>query len=192
MDDEKRQQMQWVEQAKQGDTDAFRKLYEANYKRVYCHVARVIGPGSEVDDVAQEVFVQVYRSLPKFRGDSAFTTWLYRVTWNVAVSHLRRRVPTVELPALRQFASDDGQWERLKAREKLRTLYAAIDDLPADYREAFIMFEIEGRALKDIAEITGDSLNTVASRVRRSRERLRALLERTEGQPEQRAGGTKS
>ncbi|MEM1348903.1 MAG: RNA polymerase sigma factor [Myxococcota bacterium] len=192
MNDEKRQQLQWVEQAKQGDAGAFRKLYESNYKRVYCHVARVIGPGGEVDDVAQEVFVQVYRSLPKFRGDSAFTTWLYRVTWNVAVSHLRRRVPTVELPALRKFACDDGQWEKLEAREKLRTLYAAIDDLPTEHREAFVMFEIEGRALKDIAEITGDSLNTVASRVRRSRERLRALLERTEGQLEQRAGGTRS
>lgn len=179
-----------VARAQAGDMDAFRALYDAYLRRVIAQVGRIMGPGPEVEDVVQKVFIQVHRSLPSFKGDAKFSTWLYRVTWNVTVSHMRRRAPTVDLPALRQFAVSEGQWERLEARDKLRTLHAGIADLPADYREAFVLFELEGKPLKEIAEITGDSINTVASRVRRSRERLRALLERAEGSQGQRTGGT--
>ena len=175
-----------VERAQQGDLTAFRALYELHLRRVVNHVGRIMGPGPEVEDVVQNVFIQVHRSLPKFKGDSKFTTWLYRITWNVTVTHLRRRAPTVDLPALKQFASGEDQWDRLEARDKLRTLYAGVADLPPDYREAFTLFEIEGIPLKEIAEMKGESLNTIASRVRRSRERLRELLERAERHHEQR------
>lgn len=179
-----------VARAQEGDMQAFRRLYDAYLRRVTAQVGRTMGPGPEVEDVVQKVFIQVHRSLPSFKGDSKFSTWLYRVTWNVTVSHMRRRAPTVNLPALRQFAVSEGQWEKLEARDKLRTLHAGVADLPDDYREAFVLFELEGHTLTEIAEITGDSINTVASRVRRSRERLRALLERAEGTQEQRSGGT--
>jgi RNA polymerase sigma-70 factor (ECF subfamily) len=179
-----------VRLAGQGDMLAFRKLYDLYVRRVTCQVGRLLGPGGDVEDVVQEVFVQVHRSLANFREESAFSTWLYRVTWNVAVSHLRRKAPpTVDLPALIQFACERDQWDTLQAREQLRTLYAALDDLPADYREAFILFEIEGMSLQEIAEMTGDTLNTVASRVRRSRERLRALLDRVDEAPQSRQEG---
>ncbi len=181
---------QLVERAQGGDKRAFRRLYDAYLKRVISQVGRIMGPGPEVEDVVQNVFIQVHRSLPKFNGDSKFSTWLYRVTWNVTVSHIRKRAPTVDLPALRQFAVTDEQWGKIEARDKLRTLHAGIADLPNNYREAFVLFELEGASLTEIAEITGDSINTVASRVRRSRERLRALLERAEGKHEQRSGGT--
>ena len=176
------EEKQLVARAQEGDMVAFRALYDANLKRVIAHVGRIMGPGSEVEDVVQNVFIQVHRSLPSFKGDSKFSTWLYRVTWNVTV---------LNLPALRQFAVSDQQWSKLEARDKLRTLHAAIADLPPDYREAFVLFELEGKTLAEIAEITGDSLNTVASRERRSRERLRSLLERAEGNSEQRTGGTR-
>lgn len=181
-----------IERAKAGDMRAFRGLYDAYFKRVIAHVGRIMGPGPEVEDVTQNVFIQVHRSLPSFKGDSKFSTWLYRVTWNVTVSHIRKRAPTVDLMALRQFAVNDEQWSKLEARDKLRTLHAAIADLPEDYREAFLLFEIEGNTLAEIAELKGESLNTVASRVRRSRERLRSRLERAEGSTEQRSGGTLS
>lgn len=184
------QERELVERAGCGDMLAFRKLYDCYLRRTSAQVARILGPCPEIEDVVQEVFVQVHRSLHKFRGDSAFSTWLYRVTWNVSVSHLRRRSPTVDLPALRQFASTREAWGQLEAREKLRTLYAALDDLPDDYREAFVLFELEGMALNEIAEMTDTSLNTIASRVRRSRERLRALLERAdEASDESQLGG---
>ena len=80
-----------------------------------------------------------------------------------------------------QFACEKELWGKLEARDKLRTLYAALNELPDEYREAFILFEIEGNSLQEIAQMTDTSLNTIASRVRRSRERLRALLESVEG-----------
>lgn len=175
------QEQALVQRAAEGDMRAFRTLYDAYLRRTAAQVARILGPCPEVEDVVQEVFVQVHRSLHKFRGDSAFSTWLYRVTWNVSVSHLRRRNPTVDLPALRQFAACTETWGQLEAREQVRTMYAGLDELPVDYRQAFLLFEVEGKSLKEIAAMTGTSLNTVASRVRRSRERLRALLERAEG-----------
>lgn len=169
-----------IQRAQQGDLVAFRGIYDLYLRRVLAQVGRIMGPGSEVEDVAQNVFIQVHRSLPSFKGDAKFSTWLYRLTWNVTVSYMRRRAPTVDLPALRQFAAGDDQWSRLEARDKLRTLHAGIADLPSDYREAFVLFEIDGMPLNEIAEMTGESINTIASRVRRSRERLRALLERAE------------
>jgi RNA polymerase sigma-70 factor (ECF subfamily) len=181
-----------IARAQKGDMTAFRALYDAHLRRVISQVGRIMGPGPEVEDVVQNVFIQVHRSLPSFKGDSKFSTWLYRVTWNVTVSHMRRRVPMVDLPALRQFAVSDEMWSHLEARERLRTLHAGIADLPRDYREAFVLFEIEGKSLKEISELTGESINTIASRVRRSRERLRALLERAGLNSEQRSGGTKS
>ncbi len=100
----------------------------------------------------------------------------------------------VDLPALRQFAATNELWSQLEAREKLRTMYAAMNDLPVDYREAFVLFELEGWSLAQISESTGDSINTIASRVRRSRERLRALLERAEEAQTRsaRAGGART
>ncbi len=180
---------QLIERAQQGDLQAFREIYDLYLRRVIAHVGRIMGPGPEVEDVAQNVFIQVHRSLPSFKGDAKFSTWLYRLTWNVTVSHLRRRAPTVDLPALKQFATDDDQWSRLEARDKLRTLHAGIADLPPDHREAFVLFEIEGVPLNEIAELKGESINTIASRVRRSRERLRALLERAEHHNDQRSAG---
>lgn len=183
-----------VARAKEGDRVAFRALYDRYLRRVAAHIGRIMGPGPEVEDVIQEVFVQVHRSLPKFKGDSKFSTWLYRVTWNVTVSHLRKRSSMVDLPALRQFAATQELWSQLEAREKLRTMYAAMNDLPTEYREAFVLFELEGWSLAQISESTGDSINTIASRVRRSRERLRALLERAEEAQTRtvRAGGARS
>ncbi len=172
------EQQRLIALTQRGDMAAFRRLYDAYLRRVSGQVFRILGPSSDIDDVVQEVFVQVHRSIANFRAESAFSTWLYRLTWNVTVSHLRRRgAPTVDLPALKQFACPQSQWDRLEARDKLRSLYAALDDLPADQRDAFVCFELEGMSLQEIATQCDEPLNTVASRVRRARERLRALLE---------------
>lgn len=161
----------------QGDRGAFRVLYERHLGRVTHQVGRLMGPGGDIESVVQDVFIQVYRSLQSFRGESRFTTWLYRVTRNVTVDRLRRQPPTVALPELRGLVAPQQEWSRLTARERLKHLYAALNNLSASHREAFILYELEGKSLAEIAELTGDSLNTVASRVRRSRENLRALLE---------------
>jgi RNA polymerase sigma-70 factor (ECF subfamily) len=138
----------------------------------------MLGWGPEVEDVVQEVYLEVYQSLPRFRGEATFGTWLFRVTHNVAVSHLRRRGSRpVDLSPIKVLSEAVHQ-PSLDARDQVRALYAALDQVAPESREAFVLYELEGLTLSAIAEVTGDPLNTVASRVRRTRERLRRMLER--------------
>lgn len=161
-----------------GDREAFRRLYERCVQRVYAQVARLVGWGPMAEDVTQEVFIELYKALPSYRGEAELGTWLHRLTRNVAVSHLRRRgTNTIDLASYRSLATSVFQPD-LDARRQVMALYAALDDMPVEAREAFIAFEIEGQSLADIAALSGEPLHTVASRIRRTRERLRALLER--------------
>lgn len=169
-----------IARAAAGDPAAFRWIYDRHLQQVIRHVARVVGVASEVEDVVQDVFIQLHRSLPNFRGDSKLSTWLYRLTWNVSVTHIRRRRNVVELSALRALRLSHDEWNRLEARDRCKTLSAALDRLSQDAREAFLLHEVEGMKLREISELTGDSINTVAARVRRARTRLRDALESAE------------
>lgn len=171
------------------DRGAFRALYERHQRRVAAQVGRLLGPEADVEGVTQEVFVQLFRALGSFRGESRFTTWLYRLTRNVAIDHLRRQPPAVALADLRGLTADQLAWERLTARERLKHLYAALNSLPLAQREAFVLYELEGQTLQEISDLTGESINTVASRVRRAREHLRGLLEQLDERKAPRAEG---
>lgn len=168
-----------IRRAAGGDTDAFRQIYDEHVDYVIHHVGRLLGPRAEVEDAVQEVFVRVHRSLKNYRGECQFSTWLYRVTRNVAIDHLRRRKKTVSLDDWRTLRASGDAWKRLEARDQLRGLYAAMEKLNVDYREAFILYEVEGMKLREIADLTEVPIGTVASRVRRAREHLKALLEST-------------
>jgi RNA polymerase sigma-70 factor (ECF subfamily) len=173
---------QWIAQAVAGDMLAFRALYDRYRGRVVAQVGRMIGPGADVDDVTQDVFVQVYRSLATFQGNARFSTWLWRITWNVTANHLRKTRKPVDMYMLRQLSAEPDTWNRLEARDLNRILGAALDQIGDDAREAFVLYEVEGLSLQEIADLTEQSLNTIASRVRRTRERLSTLLlEATEG-----------
>lgn len=169
---------QLVALACEGDRRAFRALYDSHVRRVRSQVGRMLGPGPEVDDVVQEVFVQLHRALPTFRGDAKFSTWLYRLTWNVTASHLRRRRPVVDLESLRQLQLATEDWKRLEARDLCATLYAALDQVSEGGREAFLLYHVEGMTLQEIADLDGSSINTIAARVRRTREKLADVLAR--------------
>ena len=158
-----------IEAASAGDMSAFRALYDLHLHYVTRSVARLLGHSPELEDVVQEVFIQVYRSLGQYRGDCAFTTWLYRVARNVGIDHLRkRRVTTVELDAWRPLTADSDTWAQLEARDLCRALYAALDAMSVEHREVFMLHEVEGMKLREIAELTNESINTVAARVRRT------------------------
>ena len=167
----------WIDAAATGDVEAFRKLYDRYFDYVSRQVGRVMGPGGELEDVVQEVFVQVFRSLDSYRHESAFSTWLYRLTYNVTISHLRKKPRTVELADWRPLREPASAWSKLEARDMCRVLYAALEQVSTDHREAFLLYEVEGMKLREIAELTGDSINTVAARVRRTRERMQTVLE---------------
>ncbi len=170
---------QWVEAAREGEMRAFRRLYDEFLPYVRHHVGRLLGPGPEVDDVVQEVFVEVYDSLSEFEHRSKFKTWLYRVTRNVAISHMRKQRETIDLEDVRPLRNEAPLLAKLEARDQVRALYSVLEQCKPESREAFILHEVEEMKLREIAEMTGTSINTVGSRVRRTRNKLRRFLEST-------------
>lgn len=167
----------WVEAAQEGDMEAFRKLYDRFLPYVRRHVGRLLGPGWEVDDVVQEVFVEVYDGLDGFEFRSKFKTWLYRVTRNVAISHMRGQTETVDLGDLQPLRANARTLSKIEARDQVRALYTVLEQCKPESREAFVLHEVEEMKLREIAELTDTSINTIASRVRRTREKLRTFLE---------------
>jgi len=159
-----------VARARSGDAEALGALFVAHATATRRLLRSVLGPGDEIDDVAQEVFVQVHRSIGRFRGESGFSTWLHRLTVNTAVSHLRsrarRRARLEAAPPLTPPASPDpGPDDRAGAREMLRRLYGILDRLPVKRRVAFTLFELEGLTLEKLSVVLGVSVATAKSRV---------------------------
>jgi RNA polymerase sigma-70 factor (ECF subfamily) len=159
-----------VARSRCGDAEALGALFVTHATATRRLLRSALGPDDEIDDVAQEVFVQVHRSIGSFRGDSGFSTWLHRLTVNTAVSHLRsrarRRARLEAVPPLAPPASPEpGPDDRAGAREMLRRLYGILDRLPVKRRVAFTLFELEGLTLERLSEVLGVPLATAKSRV---------------------------
>ena len=171
-----------VKRAKKGDSRAFDLLVLKYQGRVAQLVSRYVNNAAEVEDVTQEAFIKAYRALPKFRGDSAFYTWLYRIAANAAKNHLvaLSRRPTTDL------ALDDSEsYEvpgRLKDNEspdevimgqQLEVVISqAIDALPLELKAALTLREFEGLSYDEIAEVLECPIGTVRSRIFRAREAI--------------------
>lgn len=180
-----------VARAQMGDKRAFDLLVVKYQQKVANLIARYLRDSSEVLDVTQDAFLKAYRALPRFRGESAFYTWLYRIAINTVKNHLvaqGRRPPGDDLEAevaeqmdmggrLREHATPERE---LLTDEIARTVQAALDDLPDDLRTAIVLREIEGMSYEEIADAMECPIGTVRSRIFRAREaidkRLRPLL----------------
>lgn len=178
-----------VDRARCGDWNAFNRLYEDHVALVAARVMRMMGPSSDVDDAVQEVFFEMHRSLRGFEGRSSFRTWLLGITRNVTLRFMRRSGRLVDLSALVHFRASNGEWERLSARERIRIVYAALEDVPPEQREPFLLHTFEGMSLREISELTGEPINTIAARVRRLRQRFHALVDRPATEPQARTAG---
>lgn len=170
-----------------GDLDAFGLILERHQDRVYSIAANFAANGDDASDLAQEIFLKAYRSLGRFRGQSAFSTWLYRIAVNACVDYTRRRGRTSCLPldddllAVSADAGPDPQREAERRQLRLE-LATAIRDLSPKLRIALILHDIEGLTHDQIASIVGCSTGTTKSRLFRAREEVRRRLrERTEG-----------
>ena len=176
-----------VVRVQQGDKKAFDLLVLKYQLRVSKLVSRFLRNQSDVPDVVQEAFIKAYRALPNFRGESAFYTWLYRIAINTAKNHLvamARKSPINSIDV--QDAEDYGASEWLKeyasperealASELEATIYHAMNELPADLREAITLREIEGLSYEDIAAVMDCPIGTVRSRIFRAREAIDSKL----------------
>ncbi|MYN10427.1 RNA polymerase sigma factor RpoE [Pseudoduganella aquatica] len=182
-----------VERVQAGERQAFDLLVAKYQRRLMRLVSRIVHDPAEAEDVVQETFIKAYRAIRRFRGDSAFYTWLYRIGINTAKNFLAsqsRRTPTsTENDAEQAESFDSGEQLRdintpesvLASQQIARTVNAAMDALPLDLRTAIVLREIEGLSYEEIADIMSCPIGTVRSRIFRARdviaERLKPLLD---------------
>ena len=170
-----------IARAAEGDTAAFRVLYERHRSDVARLVYRMLGRRSDLEDVIQEVFIQTYKSLKDFRGQAKFSTWLHRVTVNVVLMHRRsarsRPVFADEPPADPALRSDElAPDEDAERRERVRAFGRLLGRLADKKRVVFVLHELEGIAPSEIAKIVGAPVLTVRTRLFYARRELEAML----------------
>jgi RNA polymerase sigma-70 factor (ECF subfamily) len=156
-----------------GEAWATEALYHRYKRRVYAVVTRMVGQ-SDADEVAQEVFVRIFRGLAKFRGDAALSTWVYRLSVNAALSHVTRRPKPMDgdevlerLPAPPVPPRDPGLSARLER---------ALAELPAGYRAVLVLHDVQGLSHEECARILECRVGTSKSQLHKARARMRALL----------------
>jgi len=161
-----------------GDEAAFDELVERHRRRVFGLACRLVGEG-EADDLAQEVFLAAYRSLTTFRGESTFSTWIYRITVHVCSHHLRRRrLPTTELEEDYANARLDHDPVRLVLRGELKErVHQAIDALPYKLRLVLVLRDMHGLSYEEIAQVANCPVGTVRSRLHYASAKLAAHLQ---------------
>ncbi len=182
-----------VQRAQAGDRAALAALVESQQTYVYSIAMSIMRNPADAADVTQESFVRLLRSLGTYRGETRFTTWLYRLVTNISLDALRRRGRPVESldvssaeddrPAPGERLADSDRWthpeEQAELRESAAEVRAALTRLPAAQRVALTLHYFEDMRYEDIAEVMGLPLNTVKSHIRRGKERLAILLEST-------------
>jgi RNA polymerase sigma-70 factor, ECF subfamily len=163
-----------------GDRAAQRQLFTEQKGVVHRTLYRVLGANRDVEDLIQESFLEVFRSLGNFRGDSKLSTWVSAIAARVAIAYIQRRKPaSASLESVPEAASDEPDTvRRLHAREAARRLYAALEHVEVRQRVAFTLHAIDGRPLSEVAAITGATLVATKTRVWRARRELDARAAR--------------
>jgi RNA polymerase sigma-70 factor (ECF subfamily) len=170
------------------DVEAFAELVHRHRDRAYRVALRITRHPGDAEDVAQEALVRAWRSLPGFRGEARFSTWLYRIVTNLALNRVERRprVADVELPDTAVRSDDPAA--RTEDAERLTAALAALEQLSPDQRACYVLREIEGLSYEELAEVLETSVPAVKSRLFRARQELTAALARYDAVGREEAG----
>jgi len=166
--------------AADGDLAAFELVYERYHRRTYSLCLRMTASQTEAEDLTQEVFIQLFRKIGSFRGDSAFSTWLHRLTVNQVLMHFRRRSvknekTTEEGEMPEQAVTGTANPNRMAVVDRI-ALKNAIAQLPNGYRRVFLLHDVQGFEHEEVARIMGISVGTSKSQLHKARLKLRGLL----------------
>ena len=175
-----------IDGAKKGDARSFEELYDLHKRRVYSLCLRMTGNVAEAEDLTQEAFLQLYRKVATFRGESAFSTWLHRLSVNVVLMHLRKKgLPEVSLEQTLDPNPEEGPKKEigtadlaLKGAIDRVNLERAIARLSPGYRTIFVLHDVEGYEHNEIAEMMGCSIGNSKSQLHKARLKLREILKR--------------
>ena len=168
--------------AAQGNMAAFEEVYQRHHRRVYSICLRMLQNATEAEDLTQDVFIQLYRKIGSFRGDSAFTTWLHRLTVNQVLMHFRKRnvkfeKTTEEGETPVQVVGGTENPRKMPVVDKI-AIENAIEQLPKGYRNVFVLHDVEGYEHEEVAKILGCSVGTSKSQLHKARLKLRKLLQK--------------
>ncbi len=166
--------------AAEGNMEAFEEIYKRHYRRVFSLCLRMLQNPTEAEDLTQDVFIQLHRKISSFRGDSAFTTWLHRLTVNQVLMHFRKRVVRYEKTADEeetpiQIVPGTENHNRMSVIDRI-ALKKAIQQLPAGYKKVFLLHDVEGYEHEEVARILGCSVGTSKSQLHKARAKLKKLL----------------
>jgi len=177
-----------IRRAQRGDAAAFERIYQLHSRRVYSLCLRMVSNTAEAEDLTQEAFLQLFRKISSFRGESAFSTWLHRLAVNVVLMKLRKkRMPESSLEEATEPDEESGGPRRDFGAHDLRlsgsvdrvNLQRAVDQLPPGYRAIFVLHDVQGYEHNEIADIMGCSIGNSKSQLHKARMRLRELLHET-------------
>jgi RNA polymerase sigma-70 factor, ECF subfamily len=171
-----------AQKAAGGNVAAFEMLYSRYHRRTFSLCLRMMNSATEAEDLTQEVFIQLFRKIGSFRGDSAFSTWLHRMTVNQVLMHFRRRgvqnektTEDGEMPE--QIVNGTENHARMPILDRI-ALDKAIAQLPNGYRTVFVLHDVEGFEHEEIARMLGLSVGTSKSQLHKARLKLRTLLKK--------------
>ena len=175
--------LELVKRAQEGDGEAFAALFHAHKARVYSICVRMTNNTAQAEDLTQDAFLQVFRKLSTFKGNSALSTWLYRIAVNTVLMHFRKKAlkqVSLDEPSShdakqvrREYGGRDG---RLSGSVDRITLTRAIRDLPAGYRKIFLLHEVEGYEHQEIARLLDCSVGNSKSQLHKAKLRIREFL----------------
>jgi RNA polymerase sigma-70 factor, ECF subfamily len=175
-----------IRRAQQGDADAFATLFHAHKTRIYSLCLRMTSNAAEAEDLAQDAFLQVFRKLSSFRGDSALSTWLYRISVNTVLMHFRKK-SLIQVSLDEPFTSKNDNAKQIRREYGITddrlvgcvsrvALTRAISELPEGYRTIFLLHEVEGYEHQEIAELLGCSVGNSKSQLHKAKLRIREFL----------------
>lgn len=182
-----------VKKAQKGDHKAFEQLIEEHFKKIYNIAYRMTGNPDDASDMTQEVMIKLFRNIGSFKGDSKFSTWVYRVTTNTCLDELKKNRRHSHTSLNTEYDTGDGEIacevedtsptpEEMTEKRELRSMVAdAVQRLSPDHRAAIVLRDIKGFSYDEIAKILSCSEGTVKSRISRARASLKEVLEKDFG-----------
>ncbi len=183
---EKMEEGELIARAKRGDPEAFEQLMLAHQNKVYSLCLRMVGNPEDAQDAAQEAFLNAWRALPSFKGDSSFSTWLYRLASNACIDHLRKRKRRSQVEDARSLEDEERPWEpadhqadpalQLERQEARRAVEEGLQSLSDPHRQVLVLRELQGLSYQEIGQALDLDPGTVKSRIARARLALKKIL----------------
>ena len=172
----------YIDRIRDGDTNAFGKLVDRYKDLVFTLCLRMTGNREEAEEVAQDTFLKAYRSLGKFKGESKFSTWIYRIAYNASLDRLkknkhRHRISSIDEKEHYDIGFIESGYDAMDKKARTEAIRSCLEKLPGDAGFILTLYYYEELSLKEIEEITGDSLNNIKVKLFRARKKLMNLMQ---------------